>query len=80
MCEQYKKIALPAMLISVALTALTLIFPQIGFLEWISLIPLFLGATVYCADEKRSFLRTYFGGFLTVFVYYFVCLLTGYKH
>ena len=72
MCEQYKKAALPAMLISVALTALTLIFPQIGFLEWISLVLLFLGATVYCADEKRSFLRTYFGGFLTVFVYYCV--------
>ena len=72
MCEQYKKIALPAMLISVALTALTLIFPQVGFLEWITLIPLFLGAFIYCTDEKRSLLCTYFGGFLTVFVYYFV--------
>lgn len=72
MCERYRKIALPAMLISVAFTALTLIFPKYGFLEWITLIPLFLGAFVYCADEKRSLWRTYLGGFLTVFVYYFI--------
>lgn len=72
MSEQYKKTALPAMLIGVGLTALTLIFPQIGFLEWISLIPFFLGAFAYCADESRSLWRTYLGGFLTVFVYYFI--------
>ena len=47
MCEQYKKIALPAMLVGVTLTALTLIFPQIGFLEWITLIPLFIGTFIY---------------------------------
>ena len=47
MRERMKKLALPAMLVGVALTALTLIFPQIGFLEWITLIPLFLGAFVY---------------------------------
>ncbi len=72
MREQYKKIALPAMLIGVIFTALTLIFPKIGFLEWITLIPFFLGAFIYCADEKKSLWRTYWGGFLTVFVYYFV--------
>ena len=72
MCERYKKIALPAMLIGVALTALTLTFPKVGFLEWITLIPFFLGAFVYCADKKRGLWRTYWGGFLTVFVYYFV--------
>ena len=72
MRERYQKIALPAMLISVALTALTLIFPKVGYLEWITLIPFFLGAFVYCSDQKRSLWRTYWGGFLTVFVYYFV--------
>ena len=72
MCEQYKKIALPAMLISVVLTALTLIFPQIGFLQWFTLIPLFLGVFAYSADTEKSLWRTYLGGFLTVFVYYFV--------
>ena len=72
MCEQNRKIALPAMLISVALTALTLVFPKLGFLEWITLIPFFLGAFVYCADEEKGLWRTYWCGFLTVFVYYFV--------
>lgn len=72
MCEQYKKTALPAMLLGVILTALTLIFPKIGFLEWVSLIPLFWGAFVYCSDQERTLWRTYLGGFLTIFVYYFV--------
>ena len=72
MYEQCKKKALPAMLISVAITALTLIFPQIGFIEWISLIPLFLGAFAYCADSQKGLWRTYWCGFLTVFTYYFV--------
>ena len=72
MCEQNKKIALPAMLISMVLTALTLIFPKLGFLEWISLIPFFLGVFIYCADEEKGLWRTYWCGFLTVFVYYFV--------
>ncbi len=72
MCERYKKIALPAMLIGVALTALTLIFPKIGFLEWITLIPFFLGAFCYCADEGKSVWRTYWAGFLTIFTYYFI--------
>ena len=72
MCEQYRKTALPTMLIGVALTTLTLIFPKVGFLEWVTLIPLFLGAFVYCADPKKGLVRTYFAGFLTVFVYYFI--------
>ena len=72
MCEQYKKIALPAMLIGVSLTALTLIFPKIGFLEWITLIPFFFGTFIYCANEKKSLWRTYLSGFLTIFVYYFI--------
>ena len=60
------------MLISMVLTALTLIFPKLGFLEWISLIPFFLGVFIYCADEEKGLWRTYWCGFLTVFVYYFV--------
>lgn len=72
MFERYRKMALPAMLISVAITALTLIFPKIGFLEWFSLVPLFLGAFVYCTDPNKGLWRTYWCGFLTVFTYYFV--------
>lgn len=72
MYERYKRFSLPLMLLGVTLTALTLIFPEIGFLEWLTLIPFFLGAFAYCSDDKRGLWRTYWGGFLTVFVYYFV--------
>ena len=72
MYEKYRKYALPLMLLGVALTALTLIFPKIGFLEWFTLIPFFWGAFAYCADERRGLLRTYWGGFLVIFVYYFI--------
>ena len=72
MRERFEKFALLAMLIGVALTALTLIFPQIGFLEWITLIPFFVGAFVYCANSTKSLWRTYWAGFLTIFVYYFI--------
>ncbi len=72
MYERYKRFAFPLLLIGAALTALTLTFPKIGFLEWFTLIPLYLGVFHYCADEKRSIWRTYWGGFLTVFVFCFV--------
>ena len=54
------------------LTALTLVFPQIGFLEWISMIPMIVGAFLLCGNEEVSLRRSYLLGFLTVFCYYFV--------
>ncbi len=54
------------------LTALTLILPQIGFLEWATLIPLIAGAFWLC-DREEVRLRTCYGlGFATVFFYYFI--------
>ena len=72
MRKRLEKFALPAMLVGVALTALTLIFPKIGFLQWVTLIPFFLGAFAYCSDKTKSLWRTYWAGFLTIFVYYFI--------
>lgn len=54
------------------LTALTLIFPQIGFLEWISLIPLCAAAFRLCQTEGVSLWKAYRYGFFTVFCFYFV--------
>ena len=71
MRERTKKFALPAMLVGAVLTALTLIFPKIGFLEWITLIPLFWGTFFYCADQAKGLWRTYWAGFFTIFIYYF---------
>jgi apolipoprotein N-acyltransferase len=54
------------------LTAFTLVVPAIGFLEWISMVPIVMGAVMLCSDEKTSLWKSYRYGFLAVYVYYFV--------
>lgn len=54
-----------------ALTALTLIVPQVGFLEWFTLIPVAV-ALFRLTDGGLSLRKAYGYGFLTVFVFYFV--------
>lgn len=67
------KCAVPLLLCTGAVfTALTLVFPQIGFLEWISMIPVIAGAFLLCGNEKARLRHCYLLGFLTVFCYYFV--------
>lgn len=52
-------------------TALTLIFPQIGLLEWFSLIPVAM-VLFRLADREISLWRAYRYGFFTVFLFYFI--------
>ncbi len=54
------------------LTALTLIFPVLGFLEWITMIPLFFGVYFLFRDPGTSGRKAYGYGFVTVYVYYFL--------
>lgn len=62
-----------AMLVAgAALTGATLVLPTIGFLEWISMIPILIGAYRICSDDSVRLHAAYFYGALTVFVYYFV--------
>lgn len=53
--------------------SLTIIFPQIGLLEWVLFVPFAL----LCIEEKektpKSFRREYFSGFLFFFAFYLVC-------
>lgn len=53
------------------LTALTLIFPQIGMLEWFSMIPMAM-ALYRLTDREISLWRAYRYGFFTIFVFYFI--------
>ncbi len=53
-----------------ALTALTLIFPQVGFLEWVTMIPLMIGAYRLCDNSACTLRKAYGYGFLTVYVFY----------
>lgn len=54
------------------LTALTLVLPQIGFLQWFTMIPIFLGVYRLGEDPSFSLKRAYGYGFLTVYAYYLV--------
>lgn len=54
-----------------ALTALTLIFPKIGLLEWFTLIPT-IAALYRFTEQPCKLWSAYRLGFFTVFVYYFV--------
>ena len=67
-----KKYVFPFLMLGAVLTALTLIFPQFGFLEWGTMIPLFVGAYRLCGSRRFSAKKTYWYGFLTVYVYYFI--------
>ncbi len=67
-----KTYILPYLIVGGLLTGLTLVFPQIGFLEWLTMIPIFLGAYRLGTCETIGLRRTYWYGFLTVFAFYFV--------
>lgn len=53
-------------------TALTLIFPQLGFLEWFSMIPMIWAAIRICEEDRTKLRTAYRSGFLTGFCFYFV--------
>ena len=55
-----------------ALLALTLIFPKIGFLEWIAAFPALLFLFGKKSPEKRAFGRYYAYGFLFFYTFYLV--------
>ena len=63
---------LSLMFIGAVLTALTLVFPQLGLLEWVTMIPLIIGAVRLCEQENCSLKKAYFYGFLTVYAFYVV--------
>ncbi|MBQ8432282.1 MAG: apolipoprotein N-acyltransferase [Clostridia bacterium] len=61
------------LLLGAVATALTLVFPKVGWLEWITMIPIYFG--VYRLFEDGSVLRArqaYRYGFLTVYAFYVV--------
>ncbi len=63
---------LPMILIGSVLTAFTLIFPQVGLLEWLTMIPFCAGVYRLCEDDACTLKRAYGYGFLAVYAFYFV--------
>ena len=58
--------------LSAAVTGLTLVFPQLGFLEWISLIPMLAVVFTQFEPSALSAKQSYWRGFLAIYAYYFV--------
>ena len=53
-------------------TALILVFPILGILQWISMIPIFMGIYLLFENTEIKGKRAYLYGFLTVYAYYFI--------
>lgn len=62
---------LPWLLGGAALTAIPVIFPILGFLQWFASIPMLIGLYRMFDAGKCSLWKAYRYGFLTVYVYYF---------
>ena len=60
------------MILGAIFTALTLVYPSFGILEWLTMIPLLVGAYRLCASGECTLRRAYFYGFFTVYLFYFV--------
>lgn len=60
------------MILGGVLTGFTLVLPQLGFLQWLTMIPLMIGIFRLGEDFALSARRMYGYGFLTVFAYYLV--------
>ncbi len=67
-----KKYVLPYLILGAILTGFTLVLPQVGFLEWVTMIPLFIGAYRLGGMRQYRLGKTYLYGFLTVFAFYFI--------
>lgn len=70
--SEYCRRQFPLLFTGAVLTALTLIFPEVGILEWVTMIPLMIGAYRLCESGECTLRRAYGYGFLTVYMFYFV--------
>lgn len=61
------------LLASGLLTGLTLVFTEVGFLQWITLIPMGIILLLRASDAQTRLRSLYFDGFLYYFSYYIVC-------
>ncbi len=63
---------LSLMILGAVLTALILVFPQVGLLQWVTMIPLLIGVITLSEQENCTLKKAYFYGFLTVYLFYVV--------
>ncbi len=68
-----KKIRIIFLIISAFLTGLTVVFPKIGFIEWVTLIPVGIIILVRASDKTAKLRWLYLDGLAFFFTYYAVC-------
>lgn len=54
------------------LTALTVVFPQFGRLQWVTMLPMLMAVLFLNGREDFTAKKSYWLGFFTVYLYYFV--------
>ena len=69
----HKKYRYILLAISGILTGLTLVFPTVGFIEWITLIPMCAVLLVRAADDRIKLSSLYLDGFIFFYSFYLVC-------
>lgn len=72
MLKELTRKPLPLLMSGAVLTAMILVFPVLGVLQWISMIPIFMGVYCLLEDPLLKGKKAYLYGFLTVYVYYFI--------
>lgn len=72
MKSRIRQYRLPLLILGGALTGLTLVFPQVGLLEWITLTPALAVLLDACRDKSVRLKNVYLYGFLTFLSYYIV--------
>ena len=68
-----KKYRIVLLCISGLLTALTVVFPKVGALEWVTLIPAAL-VLISCAEDKQIRLRSIYGYGAVFFISFYLVI------
>ncbi len=69
----YSKIRLLLLTVSGLFTGLTIVFPEVGFIEWITLIPTGVVLLIRGTDKNVKLRSLYLDGLLFFYMYYVVC-------
>ncbi len=72
MCQIIKKYKFLFLCISGVLTAFTVVFPKVGFLEWISLVPASMVLILIADDKQNSLRKIYLHGAVFFMSFYLV--------
>ena len=61
------------MLLGAILVSLPCLFPSLGILQWVAMIPFFIGFfRFFDADEPPRYRKAYLWGFLALYLYNFI--------